>query len=154
MVSDQNQNSCFSHTLVHHSQFQSNLILSNNPWTGHHLVHLFTGPANMSRLSLSLPYKLKMSNIFLSQAYKGVTNWMTAFIDYTSNMLAEKNTLLISFSINIFLCEDMSHELSKLIFSMFWLGCKPIEKGSTNLWLLLFKSAMKHVWIRLLFYLK
>ena len=98
--------------LVHYSEFKSNLILSNNPWSGHHLVHLFTGPANMSRLSLSLPYKLKMSNDFLSQAYKGVTNWMTAFIDYTSNMLAEKNTLSISFCINIFWCEDMSHELS------------------------------------------
>ena len=88
----------------HYSEFKSNLIISNKPWSGQHLVHLFTGPANMSRLSLSLPYKLKMSNDFLSQAYKGVTNWMTAFIDYTSNMHAcrKKITLSISFCINIF----------------------------------------------------
>ena len=71
----------------------------------------------------SIPFpaiQIENVNDFLSQAYKGVTNWMTAFIDYTSNMLAEKNTLLISFSINIFLCEDMSHELSKLNLLMFW----------------------------------
>ena len=107
--------------LVHYSEFKSNMILSNNPWSGHHLVHLFTGPANMSRLSLSLPYKLKMSNSFLSQAYKGVTNWMTAFIDYTSNMHAEKNTLSISFPINIFYVKIwVMSFLNKLNFSMFW----------------------------------